>query len=197
MKKNCLAMLLLVIAYSAFAQGKYEGKFEQLGTDLPTPNEYRTASGAPGHAYWQQKVDYQIAVTLDDKKQRITGTEKITYHNQSPNPLSYLWVQLDQNMRAPNSNTPLVESTQMKDSLPAKLFDNSVMTDSHSTTNIEGGFHIEAVQDQNGKPLKYLINQTMMKVNLPQPLQPGENYTFGIEWNYNINDRMMDGGRSG
>ena len=197
MKTNCLVILLLVITYSAFAQGKYEGKFEQLGTDLPTPNEYRTASGAPGHAYWQQKVDYQIAVTLDDKTQKISGKEKITYHNQSPNPLSYLWVQLDQNVRAPHSNTPLVESTQMRDSLPAKLFDATVMNDSYGTSGYEGGFHIESVKDENGKPLPYIINQTMMKVNLPQPIQPGGKFIFGVEWFYYINDRMSDGGRSG
>ena len=195
--KNWLAIVLLGLAYTSFAQGKYEGKFEQLGTTLPTPNEYRTASGAPGHAYWQQKADYHIAVELNDEKQMITGAEQITYFNNSPNSLSYLWVQLDQNMRAPDSNTPLVESSDMKDSLPAKLFDANVMNESYYTSNYEGGFHIEAVKDLNGNDLQYVINQTMMKVNLPQPIPPNSSYAFNIDWYYYINDRMMDGGRSG
>ena len=195
--KNWLAIVLLGLAYTSFAQGKYEGKFEQLGPALPTPNEYRTASGAPGHAYWQQKADYHIAVELDDEKQMITGAEQITYFNNSPNALSYLWVQLDQNMRAPDSNTPLVESSEMRDSLPAKLFDANVMNESYYTSNYEGGFHIKAVKDLNGNDLQYVINQTMMKVNLPQPLPPNSSYAFNIDWYYHINDRMMDGGRSG
>lgn len=195
--KNWLVIVMIGLAHASFSQGKYEGKFEQLGTTLPTPNEYRTASGAPGYAYWQQKVDYQIAVELNDDTQMITGSEEITYHNNSPNPLSYLWVQLDQNMRAPGSNTPLVESSNMTDSLNAKMFDKNVMNNDYYASGYEGGFHIEAVKDQGGKNLKYLINQTMMKVTLPEPIQPDGEYTFGIDWYYYINDRMMDGGRSG
>lgn len=75
-----------------------EDKFRQLEEILPTANDYRAASGAPGHRYWQQKVDYDIAVELDDAKQRIIGRETITYLNNSPDTLSYLWLQLDANI---------------------------------------------------------------------------------------------------
>ncbi len=195
--KNWFAIVLLGITCSAFAQGKYEGKFEQLGPDLPTPNEYRSASGAPGHAYWQQQVDYHIALELDDENQTVTGSEQITYINNSPNPLTFLWVQLDQNMRAPGSNTPLIESSRVIDSLPAKYFDKLVMNDDYGASDFTGGFNIDAVKDHKGEALQYMINKTMMKVTLSQPLPSGGNITFGIDWHYNINDRMMDGGRSG
>ncbi len=177
----------------AFSQGKYEGKFEQLGTALPTPNEYRTASGAPGNQYWQQKADYDISIELHDDTQSVTGSEMITYTNYSPDVLTYLWVQLDQNMRAKDSNTPLVQTSEVRDSLPSKIFDNYVMNDA----DFDGGFKIKAVKNEDGDALPYIINKTMMKVNLPEPLKNGESYTFGIDWEYNINDRMEDGGRSG
>lgn len=172
---------------------EHKGKFEQLGTTLPTPNEYRTASGAPGYKYWQQQADYDIHVELNDDKQSVSGSEKITYYNNAPEPLTYLWLQLDQNMRAQDSNTPITEQSSVRDSLPARMFQKYVMYDN----DFEGGFNIKSVTDDNGKPLEYIINKTMMKVNLPQTLNPGENFSFHVDWSYNINDRMMDGGRSG
>ena len=75
-------------------------KFEQLGTILPTPNDYRTASGAPGPKYWQQRADYQMEIVLKDETQEVFGRETVTYTNNSPDALSYLWLQLDQNYRA-------------------------------------------------------------------------------------------------
>ncbi|MEK6477573.1 M1 family metallopeptidase [Catalinimonas sp. 4WD22] len=172
---------------------EHKGKFEQLGTTLPTPNEYRTASGAPGYKYWQQQADYDIQVELNDENQSVSGSEKITYYNNSPEPLTYLWLQLDQNMRAQDSNTPITEQSSVRDSLPARIFQKYVMYDN----DFEGGFDIKSVTDDNGKPLEHIINKTMMKVNLPQTLNPGENFSFHVDWSYNINDRMMDGGRSG
>ena len=165
-------------------------KFEQLGTSLPTPNTYRTASGAPGKDYWQQRADYKIELTLDDVKQQIEGTEAITYFNQSPDPLDYLWLQLDQNFRAQDSETPLVTEYFMKDSVSAKeLFTIQ--------NNFDGGFRIDKVLDDAGQPLAYFINKTMMRINLEQPLLPGAQMTFQVDWHYKINDRMSLGGRSG
>ena len=165
-------------------------KFEQLGTSLPTPNTYRTASGAPGKDYWQQRADYKIELTLDDVKQQIEGTEAITYFNQSPDPLDYLWLQLDQNFRAQDSETPLVTEYFMKNSLSSKeLFTIQ--------NNFDGGFRIDKVLDEAGQPLAYFINKTMMRINLEQPLLPGAQMTFQVDWHYKINDRMSLGGRSG
>tara|TARA_X000001036_G_scaffold204452_2_gene192083 strand:+ start:4048 stop:6258 length:2211 start_codon:yes stop_codon:yes gene_type:complete len=165
-------------------------KFEQLGPTLPTPNTYRTASGAPGKDYWQQRADYKIELTLDDAKQQIEGTEAITYFNQSPDPLDYLWLQLDQNFRAQDSETPFVTANFMKDSLSSKdLFTIQ--------NNFDGGFRIDEVLDEAGQPFVYVINKTMMRLNLKQPLLPGQKMTFRVDWHYNINDRMSLGGRSG
>jgi len=171
----------------------YQGKFEQLDPELPTPNEYRSASGAPGYKYWQQQADYQIKVELNDENQSITGSETITYYNNSPDPLSYLWLQLDQNMRAANSATPQIETSRVRDSLNARLFQSRVMHDD----DFDGGFDIKSVKDAQGKSLQYIINQTMMKVLLPEPLKPNEQLSFSVDWSYDINDRMMDRGRSG
>jgi hypothetical protein len=99
---SALSVFMITVC---FATAQEINKFEQLGTLLPTPNDTRTASGAPGHAYWQQKADYNISVHLDDHIQRISGKETITYHNQSPDPLNYLWLQLDQNQIAENSDS--------------------------------------------------------------------------------------------
>ncbi|WPP53087.1 M1 family metallopeptidase [Catalinimonas niigatensis] len=192
--KYISAILIALLSFgTVWAQEGYKGKFEQLGTTLPTPNEYRNASGAPGYKYWQQQADYDIQVELDDDKQSVTGSEKITYYNNSPEPLTYLWLQLDQNMRAQDSNTPITEQSSVKDSLPARVFQKYVMYEN----DFEGGFKIKSVTDDKKQDLKYIINKTMMKIALPQTLNPGENFSFHIDWSYNINDRMQDGGRSG
>ena len=165
-------------------------KFEQLGTSLPTPNTYRTASGAPGKDYWQQRADYKIELTLDDVKQEIECKETITYFNQSPDPLDYLWLQLDQNFRAQDSETPLVTEYFMKDSVSSKELFNI-------QNNFDGGFRIDKVLDDAGQPLAYFINKTMMRINLEQTLLPGAQMAFQVDWHYKINDRMSLGGRSG
>lgn len=174
------------------AQGQWNQKFEQLGTTLPTPNTYRTASGAPGKDYWQQKADYDISVSLNDNSQSVTGEETITYHNLSPDRLGYLWVQLDQNMRARDSNTPLAAGNFMPDTISGKSL-QKISQD----YNFDGGFKIASVKDIDGKSLPYTINKTMMRVDLPEPLYSGAKVSFKISWSYNINDRMLVGGRSG
>ena len=184
------SLMMAILGVWGQTPAQWGQKFEQLGTSLPTPNTYRTASGAPGKDYWQQRADYKIELTLDDVKQQIEGTETITYFNQSPDPLDYLWLQLDQNFRAQDSETPLVTEYFMKDSVSAKeLFTIQ--------NNFDGGFRIDKVLDEAGQPLAYFINKTMMRINLEQPLLPGAQMTFQVDWHYKINDRMSLGGRSG
>lgn len=195
MKKLLTLMLGLVVVAAAYAQQDaqpWKQKFEQLGTTLPTPNSYRTGSGAPGKNYWQQKADYVIDVTLDDEKQQILGTEKITYTNNSPDQLSYLWIQLDQNVREAGTNKIKTRTTTLKDSLSAKTIAGRL-----GTYDYDGGFKIKSVKSANGKSLKTTINKTMMRIDLPTTLTTGNTFTFSIEWWYNINDRMTQGGRGG
>jgi hypothetical protein len=167
-----------------------EDKFKQLGPELATPNAYRTASGAPGHAYWQQQADYQIAIELDDEKQIIKGQETVTYKNHSPDVLSYIWLQLDQNIYAKNADAISIEQSKIGETTSYNdLVDLNPWFD--------GGFKLDLVQDSKGQNLHYAINQTMMRIDLPQPLKPGTTFSFRIKWWYNINDRMRLGGRSG
>lgn len=194
--KNILPLLVIFIFVqtSAFSQGKYEKKFEQLGTMIPTPNTYRTGSGAPGPSYWQQKADYEIDVEINDNNQLLTGREKITYFNNSPDVLKYLWVQLDQNVRARDSNTPLTRTMNLpqSDSVVGRMLQRGLGDDDY-----DGGFKIAAVKDGNGKALPYTINKTMMRIDIPKPMKTGDTFTFTINWSYNINDRMLVGGRGG
>ena len=201
MKK--LALLLLFPAL-LFAQektpptpskqsGRYDNnKFSQMYDVMATPNMFRTASGAPGPAYYQQQADYKIDIELDDKKSTIKGSEVITYYNNSPDTLEYLWVQLDQNQAAKNSQTPLAESQRMEQVLPAATFSNKFLKQ-----DLERGFNIESVKDVKGNALSYTINQTMMRINLVSPMKPGDTFSFGIKWNYNVNNYRVEGGRSG
>ena len=193
MKKYILAIAVLIFTIgTAWAQGEYKQKFEQLGTMIPTPNSYRTGSGSPGHEYWQQQADYDIEVTLDDQNQSITGSETITYTNNSPDALGYLWVQLDQNVRDEQSDKYKTSTSRVRDNLPAKAL-QAISRD----YNFDGGYKIHKVTTTEGSELPYTINKTMMRVELPKPLQTGDSYSFDIDWSYNINDRMLLSGRSG
>jgi hypothetical protein len=196
-----LILILFIYSQNIFAQGSYgewKQKFEQLGTMLPTPNTYRTASGAPGIDYWQQRADYKIDVTIDDETQMLYGEEEITYYNNSPDVLRYLWVQLDQNMRANNSNTPLVTPSKMSNSYSGKRLQS--LTNSYTNSKGEkynGGYEISYVRDLEGKNLNYSVVSTMMRIDLEKPMSTGDSYTFKIKWSFEINDRMKIGGRGG
>jgi hypothetical protein len=189
---------LLIFCFSFYSLGlvaqdsppKWGGKFEQLGPLLPTPNEYRTGSGSPGPKYWQQKADYVIDVTLDDNNQTISGSEMITYHNNSPDVLSYLWLQLDQNVLSKENSLSFTTTGTVRDSAAAKSYAEDV-------SDFKGGFNIRAVKDASGKALPYVVNNTMMRIDIPQPLKPGEKISFGLQWSYNINDRSIFHERSG
>ncbi len=169
----------------------YKRKFEQLDQELRSPNVYRTASGAPGHQYWQQQADYEIDVTLHDDTQRITGSETVTYYNNSPDELPYLWMQLDQNMRSPASDTYSTETNSIEEKMSIGSLRSIIGYD------FEGGHKIEQVSDMNGSPLPYIVNKTMMRIDLPKPMQPGEKISFKVVWSYNINDRGILSDRGG
>lgn len=165
--------------------------FRQLNEELPTANRYRAGDGAPGPDYWQQRADYVIDVTLDDERQRITGEETITYYNNSPLPLTYLWVQLDQNVRAKNSDTYKVSESELDERMSFQALERL------QRREFEGGYKIGFVKDGKNRPMEYTINKTMMRIDLPEPLEPGDKTTFSIQWSYNINNQPEMGGRSG
>ncbi len=174
-------------------QSNHGNKFEQLGIILNDPNEYRTASGAPGHKYWQQRADYDIDVTLDEKNLRLNGSEWITYSNNSPDPLSYLWLQLDENEHDPKSDNHNFNGSKITS--PITSSDLSGLLDDELLKGY--GDKVSEVSDELGKPLKYTINQTMMRVDLPKTLKPGEKVKFKVKWYYNIINRTEKGGRGG
>jgi len=186
------ACLLLYVFSVAQDAPKWQGKFEQLGQMLPTPNEYRTGSGSPGPKYWQQRADYVISAELNDENQSITGSETITYHNNSPDHLPYLWLQVDQNVFEKGSNTPKTATNSVKDSVNAKA-----AAGVYDLYDFDGGFKIKSVKDAAGKNLPYTIVKTMMRIDLPAPLKPGDKTSFSVEWSFNITDRATVGGRSG
>ncbi|WP_107039576.1 M1 family metallopeptidase [Brumimicrobium mesophilum] len=165
-------------------------KFRQLKQELPTPNVYRTASGAPGHEYYQQRANYDIKIELDDEKQIINGTERITYVNNSPDNLEYLWLQLDQNMRAPDSDSKLIQVERMENF-------NTLSKVHRKMFEFDGGYKIESIKATNGEDLVYAINKTMLRIDLEEPLLAGKSISFDLKWYYNINDRMKIGGRAG
>ncbi len=169
-----------------------QNKFRQMKDLLATPNNQRTASGDAGKEYWQQKVDYKMDITLDDAKTKITGAETITYKNNSPDVLPYLWVQLDQNMRAADSKTPDITPGKIRKKMSKNRFQRS-----YPEERFDGGFNIMSVTNIDGSKLSHIINQTMMRINLPQPLASGETFKFNISWWYNINNHRTQGGRSG
>ena len=198
-KTRRLVLGILILTGAAFGQSTKtkqghtnHNKFKQLKELLPTPNLQRTASGAPGIKYTQQKVDYTMGIILDDVNRRIYGDETITYHNNSDDTLAYLWVQLDQNMRAADSKTPDIQTSKIPNSISKTKFNKSYMD-----APFDGGFKIESVLNMNDSNLQYTVNRTMMRINLPQPLVSGAKFEFKIKWWYNINNHRKDGGRSG
>ena len=171
---------------------KNNNNFKQLYEEFSTPNQFRTASGAPGIDYYQQQVDYIMNIELDDQNKKLYGEETITYTNNSPDELSYLWLQLDQNIRkkdapALEKNTSSFAAMENVESFVEETFKEP----------FDGGFNIQYVKDSNGKPLRHVINQTMMRVDLPTPLKSGQQYVFSVKWWYNINNHVIDRARSG
>jgi hypothetical protein len=197
MNKYFLFFTALICSTTAFGQyinnpgSNHGNKFEQLGTIISDPNSYRSASGAPGPAYWQQRADYEINAELDEKSLRLNGAETITYYNNSPDPLSYLWVQLDENQHKATSDNKLTERSKITEQMNYKA-----LSDIINPAN-DLGVKILKVTDEKGTALPYTINNTMMRIDLPSVLLPKQKYKLKITWNYKIPDRMADGGRGG
>lgn len=195
MKQIFLFISTLLLPFIVNGQNGYnQNQFQQLGEILPTPNNYRTASGAPGHEYWQQKVNYDMKIILNDENQTLSGSETITYINNSPDALPYLWLQLDQNLFKPNSDTYLTE-TASKNTIGKTM--NFLALESFSRQEYEGGYKISSIKDASGKALKFTINKTMMRVDLPENLKSKEKFVFSVDWSYNINNQKKNNGRSG
>ena len=200
MKRISFACSLFLLASSfLFAQdiknnptSNHGNRFEQLGTILPTPNEYRTASGAPGPKYWQQRCDYNIVAELDEPNLRLNGKETVTYYNSSPDILTYLWIQLDENQHSSTNNSGYQNSSRMQ-----KVMTDADLQNFGGKLDKEYGDVILKVMDAAGKNLKYTINKTMMRIDLPQALKSGQKFIFKIDWYYNIINRIKYGGRGG
>ncbi|KEQ30889.1 aminopeptidase [Pedobacter antarcticus 4BY] len=201
MNKSLTALLLLGSSLQyANAQNiqnnpgsNHGNKFEQLGTILTTPNEQRTASGAPGAKYWQQRADYDIKCSLDEVNQILTGSEKVTYFNHSPDELSYIWLQLDENEHNNLRNANYQSSTTLPEMTTTRAIEKAVITQTDNGLGIQ----IQKITDAAGKDISYTINKTMMRVDLPVPLKPGQQFVFNVNWKYKISDRMVEGGRGG
>ena len=220
-KYSSLYFVLLIPSF-LFAQNKNlnYNKFKQLKEEVAPPNVFRTASGAPGHEYYQNEADYVMNITLNDQDQKITGSETIKYHNNSPDKLEYLWIQLDQNKRSQNSDSYKIETSsfnpidkksinkvlnyfELQDLGTELIYEEDTIWNLNERTiknmkpEFEGGFVISSVTNKDKNPLSYTIHKTMMRINLEKPLTSKESFEFNIDWSYNINDRMEIGGRSG
>ncbi|CAH0242014.1 M1 family metallopeptidase [Chryseobacterium sp. Bi04] len=201
MKLKVVILSLSVFAYTGFTAqniqnnpgSNHGNKFEQLGTILPTPNIYRTASGAPGHGYWQNRADYNITAYLDEDKKNLKGSETITYYNNSPDDLDYIWLQLDENEHSNIRNAGYGASSV----LPSSTNDQKLKATELPVKDNGYGVNLEKVTDASGNPLKYTVNKTMMRIDLPKALKKGEKLIFTIGWNYNISNRIKIGGRGG
>lgn len=194
--------IFLLLATAVVAQpplsnpgSNHGNRFEQLGYLLQSPNEYRTASGAPGPKYWQQRADYDISAELDETNLKLTGSETITYYNNSPDPLSYLWLQLDGNIHDPNSDNLRNNRSRMDPQMSNGQLERLELWRKAQEQGL--GVNITRLTDATGTPLRYTINKTMMRVDLPVALKPGQRFVFKIDWNYKIPDRGFWGSRGG
>ncbi|WP_036213881.1 M1 family metallopeptidase [Massilia alkalitolerans] len=195
-----IGLAALCLSATVFAAPPFDDKFRQLDELLPTPGAVRTASGAPGHAYWQQRADYTMRATLDENKRSLTGSGTITYHNNSPDTLKYLWLQLDENIYKPDSAARSTATLPSREAWQARGTDGvkfDALRTLFTARDFDGGFKVANVRDSGGRALKHTINGTMMRIDLPQPLKPGSRVSFSLDWNYNINEQKVLGGRSG
>ena len=186
------AAVCFTVNQAATAQA-FEDKFRQLNDDkFRSPNIYRTASGAPGHAYWQQEADYKIQVALDDENQRITAKSTITYTNNSPDTLRYLWVQLDQNRFKKDSIGPQSRATGSLERVSFSRMESMLTQES-----FPAGYELTEISKENGEPLAHYVNDTMLRLDLSEPLKSGDSVTFNINWQFNIIEAEVLGGRGG
>lgn len=176
-------------------KGEHYDAFRQLDVDLPTPNVYRTASGAPGPQYWQQRADHKIKVTLNEEDQSIRASQTIRYTNNSPDSLRYIWMQLDQNRFHADSAARLTETASQEEGQDKLTYAELARQQQHS--DVDHGYVIGRVVDARGDDMKYTIVDTMMRIDLPEPLATGQRASFSVDWSFNIIDENIIGGRGG
>jgi hypothetical protein len=205
--------LFLVLVGPAFSQGiqqtkgTFSDKFRQLEEVLPTPNSYRNAAGQPGHEYWQQQADYVIEVKLDEAARRLSASATITYQNDSPDSLEFLWLTLDQNIFRKDSIKELASNfggtngrgsaTVAPEPREPAAISLGELRRLQGMDDREYGFEIGAVTLENGDPLDHTIVGTLMRIDPEKPLAPGGAITFSLQWAYNIPEQDAIGGRAG
>ena len=210
-------LLLGLLAYSLASsivsasvvqtKGDFVDKFRQLEEVLPTPNDYRNAAGEPGKEYWQQQVDYEIDVVLDEAKRRISASQKVKYTNNSPYRLKYLWIQLEQDRFKADSvaerSAPFGDSSRRGfktelplDDMPARL-SMAELRRNQFYDDVEIGYTLSDIVDSNGEPLNYIINGAQMRIDLPSPIESGETYEYSLNYAYNILEENAVVARSG
>ena len=203
----CIAVLLPAASIAADASargmpGDPDKLFAQLDSLLPTPGVTRTASGAPGAQYWQQRADYRIKVKLDEQRRRLTATQSITYMNRSPDTLNYIWLQLDQNIFKDDSISRRSEvaanSGTRRDSVGSgDSLSFAAMRRHQAFEDTEYGYEMSPVRDAAGRVLRTTVNDTMMRIDLPTPLRPGTSIEINFEWQSNIVNEAAIGARGG
>ncbi|MDN3651745.1 M1 family metallopeptidase [Thalassotalea ponticola] len=188
-------------------KGDFEDKFRQMEEILPTPNDYRNAAGEPGKQYWQQQVDYDIDVTLNEKARRLTAKQTVTYHNNSPYRLKYIWLQLEQNRfkrdsmselsadfggigrRGPATEKPTADK-------PGKISFGELRKQ-HAYADNSYGYDVFTVTDQRGKEMKVTMVGAQARIDLPNALEPGEDVAFNIDFAFNIVEENAISARAG
>ena len=195
MKKICLFLLFNCVLVVGFTQSKYDHR-KAFAPDFysVSANEFRSASGEPGPKYWQNRADYKLACTLDTGSHSVNGTVEINYTNNSPDNLRFLWLQLDQNIFADQSIMNQTSTGAVKDSIPASFFGTATGI---TVTDYKGGYTIKSVKDVTGKNLPYIINNTMMRIDLPVALKTGDKFSFSVDWSYTEYNRQVFDGRGG
>ena len=173
-------------------KGNFVDKFRQLeGEDWPTPTDYRNAAGAPGFRYWQQKVDYRITARLDEATRSISASETITYHNNSPDSLRYLWLLLDQNYKRDH----IAERAETVS--PGGQIGMTDVRKAMRMKEWEGGFNGLKVTDASGRALKFTVVDTLLRIDLAAPLVSGAAITVKIDFTLPMPETRVVGGRSG
>ncbi len=209
------AMAALAIGTESFANdgtnadgpagsaGDAVAKFRQLDHVLPSPNIYRSASGAPGPGYWQQRASHKMDVRLDEEKRRIFAESDIEYTNNSPDTLNYIWLALDQNrfkdgsLERRSATASAAGSRRGDGAGGSDRYSFSALRKEQAFEDRQYGFEFKAIMDAEGDALPYVINDSMMRIDLEEPLESGESITIQVDWEHNILDEVSIGGRGG
>ncbi|MEO9871442.1 M1 family metallopeptidase [Ekhidna sp.] len=162
----------------------YSGKFNAIDRLLEPPSSYRTASGAPGEDYWQQRADYTIKASINEKTNELIGEETITYFNNSPHSLSFLWLNIEQNVNRKGNEDFGDVMGGVRDSISSLQMQYLVRP-----IDFPAGTDIQSIKGSDGKALEYIVNNTLLRINLPELLKSGQNITFSIKWKNYITDR--------